>query len=198
MALVADLLIPVALGPEWDAAIHPLQLLCLYSAFLSSQTLNSHVLLWTGQFRANMWCSILVLVTMPLVLFGAVQHGLVGVGLAWAVVFPVLNLPAFYYSFRTINLKTSEWLDSLKPASVGCLVMTGTVLGIRALLPGSVPLIARTAAAVITGAITYPATIWFLFPARVKQIVDVARSVRSAEPAAAIVELPLDKSDEDD
>ena len=67
LALLADLLIPMLLGPKWNATVAPLQLLCLYSAFLSSQMLLSHVLMWTGQFRVNMWCTIFTGVTMPLV-----------------------------------------------------------------------------------------------------------------------------------
>ncbi|HYR83300.1 MAG TPA: lipopolysaccharide biosynthesis protein [Terriglobia bacterium] len=181
MALTADMLIPLILGPEWTSVIVPLQLLCLYSAFLASQMLVSHVLMWTGQFRVNMWCSLFQGILMVLTLLWAVRHGLPGIGWSWALVFPVLNVPSMVFAFRTVNISTRQWLDSIKPAATGCIMMSIAVLGVRALLPGTLPLEATTAISIITGAITYPAVIWFVFGRRVRSMIGVGRAIRTGQ-----------------
>lgn len=177
-ALTADLLIPLILGPKWDAVVAPLQLLCLYSAFLSSQTLIAHVLMWTGQFRVVMWCSVIVGVTMPLALFGTVHYGLVAVAWTWVLAAPLVNAPAFVFAFRTIGISLGQWLGALKPGAVGCAVMAAAVLGLRAALPEGLPVAVTAALSVATGALVYYLVVWFGFNRRVRVLLDVARSVR--------------------
>src|SRR6185436_7697416 len=65
LALTAQDFVLLALGPKWVDVILPLQILCLYMAINACQMLISHVLLWTGHFRANMWLNILTLVVLP-------------------------------------------------------------------------------------------------------------------------------------
>lgn len=179
MAVTADLLIPLVLGPEWASAIVPLRLLCFYSAFLSAQLLVSHVLMWTGQFRLNMWCSILPGIAMVLVLLGSVRYGLPGIGWAWALIFPLLNAPSMVFAFRTIDISAGQWLDSIKPAAVGCIMMSMTVLGLRVILPSALPLEAVTAISVAAGVLVYPAVLWFGFGARVRSMLALGRTLRS-------------------
>ena len=78
MAVTADLVVAIVLGPQWDAVVAPLRILCLYAAFYSSQVLISHLLLWTGRFRANMWCSVLAAVLLPLGFYVGTRWGLDG------------------------------------------------------------------------------------------------------------------------
>lgn len=104
LALLADLLIPLALGPKSLALIAPLQLLCVYSTFNSSRLLLSQVLMRAGQFRVNMWYSILSGLTMPLAFIVAVEPGLVGIGWDWLIVYPIANIPRFFYAFRTLEI----------------------------------------------------------------------------------------------
>lgn len=188
LALLADLFIPLLLGPKWLAVIAPLQLLCVYSAFNSSQLLLSHVLMWTGQFRVNMWCSILTGVTMPLAFLFAIDHGLVGIGWAWAVVYPIVNIPQFFYAFRTIDIRVWHWLRALWPSLAGCAVMTLAIFALRwaipadAMRPG-----ARFAILVSAGAGSYLATLWFAFRRRVMVYVELGRQLRRPAPGAATV-----------
>jgi O-antigen/teichoic acid export membrane protein len=183
LALVADLLIPLLLGPQWEAVIAPLRLLCVYSAFLSSQALISHVLMWTGQFRVNMWCSVLAGVTMPLIFLGVVDRGLEAVAWSWVVVFPIVNVPAFVFAFRTIDIRASHWIGAMKPALLACAVMTVVVLGLRWLLPSTAPLSVTCACAISVGALSYVAVIWFGFRRRVDELVALAGVVRRSTSA---------------
>jgi teichuronic acid exporter len=186
LALLADLLIPALLGAKWNAAISPLQLLCLYSTFLSSQLLLSHVLMWTGQFRANMWCTLLTCATMPLVFLFAVRDGVVGIAWAWAAVFPIVNIPQFFYAFRTINIRVADWLNALSPAIAGCLVMSLAIFALRWALPATVPLPVKCAALIALGALVYPAVIWLGFRARAMRFIELAKTLRGGgAPATA-------------
>jgi PST family polysaccharide transporter len=178
MALVADLVIPLILGPRWHAVIAPLQLLCAYSAFVSSQVLMSHVLLWTGQFRVNMWLSILGGIGMPLALLSSAQFGLVGIAWAWVIAYPLLSIPQFVFVFRTIQIGTRDWLAALRPAASGCTLMALAVALVRTAIPDGL-LFAKTALAISAGALVYPAVIWFAFRSRVRAMIDFARSVQN-------------------
>ena len=184
LALLADLLIPALLGAKWNAAIAPLQLLCLYSTFLSSQLLLSHVLMWTGQFRVNMWCTLLICATMPLVFLVAVRGGAVGIAWAWAVVFPIVNIPQFFYAFRTVNIRVADWLDALWPAIAGCLAMSAAIFALRWALPATVPLPVKCAALIALGALVYPAVLWLGFRARAMRFIALAKTLRGSGHAA--------------
>jgi teichuronic acid exporter len=179
VALIADLMIPVILGDGWGATIVPLRLLCVYSAFIASQTLVSHVILWTGQFRVHMWLSILTLVTMPLALFaGAHQAGLPGVAWAWAVVFPVTTAPAFYVAFRTIDIRLRDWLGALAPAAVSAALMIVLVIGMRIALSGRLSMLLEMIVAIGLGAVIYAASLWLLFRPRMRAMIALGRTIR--------------------
>jgi teichuronic acid exporter len=178
VALTADLLMPLILGPKWDAMIAPLQLLCIYSAFLSSQTLIAHVLTWTGQFRVLMWCSIFSGIATPLALFGAVHYGLIAIGWVWVLFFPLTNIPSFVYAFRAIEISASQWLDVLKPGVIGCAAMSVSVWGLRLVLSDALSPVALAAVCVIGGALVYFLVVWFGFGKRIKALLELVNSVR--------------------
>jgi O-antigen/teichoic acid export membrane protein len=178
LALVADLLIPVALGAQWDAVIAPLRWLCIYAAFHASQIMLTHVLLWTGQFRVNMWCSILGAVLIPLSLLFAVRFGLEAVAIAWVMVFPLADLPAFYFAFRTIRIGPGDWLRAIAPALVSSALMTAGVMLVRVLGPGDWQSSSRLALAIAAGAAIYAAALGLLFRARMAAMIRFAGSLR--------------------
>ena len=185
LALVADLFIPLLLGPKWLAVIEPLRLLCIYSAFLSSQVMLAHVLMWTGQFRVNMWCSILSGVTMPLMFLVAVDYGLEGIAWAWVLGYPLVNIPPFYFAFRTIDIRLRDWVDSLWPALAGCLAMAVGIVAVRQTLPLELlPLGGRFAILVALGAAVYAAVLWTAFRPRVLRFFALAQTLRAVKQQA--------------
>jgi teichuronic acid exporter len=184
LVVTADLFVPLLLGPEWVSVIVPLRLLSLYTAYLSSQLLTSHVLMWTGQFRINMWCAILTGIAMPLAFLVTIGGGLQGIGWAWLLVFPIVNAPSLVFAFRTIEISVWQWLDSLKPALSGCAAMCIAVAAVRTALPASLPLVAITAVSVLAGAVVYFAVIWFGFRKRVDTMLNLARAVRGRAPVS--------------
>jgi len=182
LAVTADLVVQIVLGPQWDAVIAPLRLLCFYAAFYSCQVLIGHVLLWTGQFRANMWLSILAAVGMPVAFYIGVHWGLEGVTWAWVIAFPLLNVPALVIAFRTIQIGFWVWLDALWPALAACLAMAGAVLALRTNLPAALPLPVDTALSLVSGGLVYAVVLWLFFRQRVRGIVQFARVIMSRAP----------------
>jgi O-antigen/teichoic acid export membrane protein len=138
----------------------------------------SHVLLWTGQFRVNMWLSILGGIGMPLALLSSAQFGLVGIAWAWVIAYPLLSIPQFVFVFRTIQIGTRDWLAALWPAASGCTLMALAVALVRTAIPDGL-LFEKTALAISAGALVYPAVIWFAFRSRLRAMIDFARSVQN-------------------
>jgi teichuronic acid exporter len=191
LALTADYAVMIVLGPQWKAVILPLQLLCVYAAFYTSQLLIGQVLVWTGQFRANMWCSILAGVVLPVGFWVGTRWGLEGVALAWSILFPLVNLPAMVIALRTIGAGFGAWLNSLLPAAVSCAVMSAAMLGMRATLPPHTSVALSAVAVCAVGAVAYLAALWLLFRRRALVIIDFLRALRSqqlgAPPSSAVV-----------
>ena len=183
MAVTADLVVELVLGPQWNAVILPLRILCLYSAFYSCQVLIGHLLLWTGRFRVNMWCSILAATLLPLACYVGSNWGLPGVAWGWTIVFPIVNVPAFVISFRAIQIRSMEWLASFLPALTGCAVMVVVVLGVRALLPSGMSLALMTALSIASGAVSYCLTLLILFRRRLLAMRDFLAVFRQGDRA---------------
>ena len=176
IALTADVLVAVALGPQWTAVVAPLRILSFAAAFTAAQVLVSHVLMWTGRFRANMWCSVLAAAVLPLAfLFGA-EFGLAGVAWAWALALPVVNLPAMFIAFRALGIGFPQWLRALLPAVLCTAIMAGGVLAARAVVPEvGLPNFVRLGALIGAGVATYVAAVLLAYRKRVWEFIAVVR-----------------------
>ena len=180
LGLTADLAVPVLLGPNWDAVVLPLQLLCVYTAFQGSQILIAHVLMWTGQFRALMWCTVFAAAVMPIGFVAGARYGLSGIALVWAVVYPLVNIPPLVIGFRTISISFRDWLQALAPAGCACGVMAVVVLALRAALPPDMTNVAALVVTAATGAAVYALVLWVVFRRRLLDIMSLVRASRGS------------------
>jgi len=180
IALTADLIVALVLGPQWQVVVLPLRILCLFSVFSASQVVVAHILMWTGQFRAMMWCTVFAAAVMPLAFLLAVGYGLAAVAGVWVIVYPLVNIPPLLIAFRTISVSFMDWGGALKPALIGCLAMAIGVLALRASLPDSLSLSLQCAAAVGGGAAVYCAVLWLGFRPRLRSMLQLAQTLRSA------------------
>jgi O-antigen/teichoic acid export membrane protein len=181
LAITADLAVDVVLGPNWSEVVLPLRVMCVFAAFQGLQILISPLLMWTGQFRAQMWCSIVTGIALPLGFLAAVNYGLVAIAAVWAVVYPLSNIPALRFGLRTVSVSFLGWLETARPAAVGCLVMALGVLAARWLTADRSDVV-QLGAAVGTGALSYTAVIWLFYRARVLALVEFVKKGR-ARPA---------------
>jgi teichuronic acid exporter len=178
IALTADYAVAIVLGPQWQAVVMPLRILCVYAAFYTSQLLIGSVLMWTGQFRANMWCSVLAGVMLPLAFLAGTNWGLEGVAWAWSIAFPLANLPAMVISFRTIEIGFGAWLRSLLPAAVSCAGLSAALVAVRFALPADTPVALATVLACTAGGVAYLAILWLGFRPRALSMIEFLRSLR--------------------
>ncbi|MGE0581105.1 MAG: lipopolysaccharide biosynthesis protein [Steroidobacteraceae bacterium] len=180
LALVADSLIHVVLGTKWVAAIEPLRILCLYAAGYAAQLLSSHVLMWTGQFRANMWLTLLSAAGLPLAFWLGASQGVAGVAWAWAIAFPLFSLPGLIMALRTAKTPFAAFLGALAPAASGCLVMGAAVELLRRFGPFAFDSLAGLSAQILVGVVVYAASMWLLYAARLRTLAGAMRGLRAA------------------
>jgi O-antigen/teichoic acid export membrane protein len=189
LALTADLVISVALGPNWTSVVAPLQVMCVYAAFQGIQILISPILVWTGQFRAQMWCAILTGVSLPLGFLVAAPHGLVAIAAVWSLLYPLTNVPAVLIGLRTVRASMWQWLETARPAACACVLMAVAVIAVRNATSNHGELF-RFGVAVAVGAVVYTAAVWFLFRARVIALIDVVKRVHAHPQAAPSLATP--------
>ncbi len=166
--------------------VAPLRILCIYAAFYSCQVLVGHLLLWTGRFRANMWCSVLAATLLPAGFYVGTRWGLSGIAWVWVIGFPLVNLPAFVIAFRAIGINGWQWLNAFVPALVGCAAMVGAVLATRAVLPATLPLPIYTVACVGLGIMAYLATLLLLFRKRLLAVRYFLNVIRRKDAGAEL------------
>ncbi|HRX90988.1 MAG TPA: oligosaccharide flippase family protein, partial [Steroidobacteraceae bacterium] len=175
VALTADVLVLAALGPTWTGVIDPLRALCLYSAFVVAQILVSHVLLWTGRFRANMWLSMLALLVLPTAAYVGAQYDVTTVAWALALGFPIASFPGVILARRVIALPWKDYGQALFPAVLACGVMAISVLAVRAMVTADwqpLPALAIQSAA---GAVTYVAVLGLRYRDRLRVLYRLVR-----------------------
>ena len=185
LLLTADDFILLVLGPQWEAVVLPLRVLSVYMAVNSAQMLLSHVLLWTGWFRANMWLNILTVVALPVCFYVGVHWGVAGVAWAWTIGFPLTTIPALLLVNRIIGMRVSDYFAALRAATLACLAMCVCVLLARHSLPTDLAHAPRLAVQVATGVAAYSAALLGGFHRRVSVVAKLIRESRHGTAADA-------------
>ncbi|MEZ5475318.1 MAG: lipopolysaccharide biosynthesis protein [Steroidobacteraceae bacterium] len=176
VALTADVLVAAALGPQWGDVVDPLRVLCLYVAITVAQILVSHVLLWTGRFRANMWLSLFALLVIPIAVVIGAQFSITGVAWALAIGFPIASLPGAVLAVRAIQLPWQDYGRALLPPTVACAAMAAVVLLVRPYLPPGMEPLKSLGLQALAGATTYIVALAVVYRDRVRVLYDLIRS----------------------
>jgi PST family polysaccharide transporter len=182
LAIVADDLIGVVLGPKWASAITPLRVFCVYAALWEFNSVFTHALQAFDDVRPLAKNALAGLVVLPLgFVIGATLFGASGLSLAWAVIGPGLSAHLLLVLRRRIDLPIREFVRNLLPTCVCTAVMAVAVLAVRAApavvdAPGAL----RLAASVLTGAATYVLVGATVFRVRSRQLMDFVRRQRAA------------------
>jgi hypothetical protein len=122
-----------------------------------------------------MWLNILTLVVLPVGFYVGLYWGVPGVAWAWAIGFPITVLPVAFLMVRILDVRARDFGDALKPAVVGCLVMTVAVLLTRDVLPVSWSHGLRLIAQALAGAVLYAVALLGLYWSRVLGMYQVVR-----------------------
>jgi O-antigen/teichoic acid export membrane protein len=135
-ALVADLLVRVVLGPQWEAAIVPLRILTLSTLLRSVLPLLPQVLLAIGQAKRSRDQNLVLAIVLPGLFLLASRWGIVAVAAVWVVGYPITAIATMLRSTcRAIGLPLRDYWASLWPATSATVLMAAAVLGARWLVP---------------------------------------------------------------
>ncbi|HZF16516.1 MAG TPA: lipopolysaccharide biosynthesis protein [Steroidobacteraceae bacterium] len=185
LALVAEPLVALALGPQWAAVVAPLRILCAAAAFTAVQVLVSHVLMWTGRFRANMWCTFLAAAALPGALYFGAGFSVAGVAWAMAIGLPIVNLPAIVIAARIMQASPRLWLRALLPAILCSAAMAAGVLAEQSTIARGLSTALSLTVQIATGAAIYVAALLIFYRERVLALVAFVRGTPAASPVEA-------------
>jgi teichuronic acid exporter len=183
LAAVADVLVPVFLGPEWSLAIGPLRILAIYTTFRIVTSLLPPVLFSAGRMKAGVVTSIISAVLMPISFIVGIRWGLVGVAVAWATVYPLVSIPLYVVASRVLEMKLSQMLRAIGPAVGFTTLMLAAVLATRLLVEGRVRPPIALAAEIAAGVVTYAVCIRLGYWNRIRQLY---RAFREPAPHARV------------
>src|SRR5207253_1107499 len=143
IGIVAHELVPVALGPTWVGVIAPLQVLSWYAAFRSIVAIFPKVLTAVGKARFVMWNDLRALVILPVAFYIGSHWGTAGIAWGWVAAYPLVALPLYWKSFRAISMPMGGYMQALRPAIDGTVMMVIVVACLRWELPSQLPVLMR-------------------------------------------------------
>ncbi|MGB0076693.1 MAG: lipopolysaccharide biosynthesis protein [Candidatus Sulfotelmatobacter sp.] len=178
LGLVAREFVPLIFGHKWDGMIAPLQVLSFYAAFRSIVALLPKVLTAVGNIRYVMWNDLVALIILPIAFYIGSSRGIAGIAWGWVAAYPVVILPLYWKTFRTIEMKTGDYLRALRPALSGTIAMIPAVEWLKYRLPPARPLLLRLILEVAVGAFVYLGILRLLHGERVLAIIQTAKYLR--------------------
>jgi polysaccharide transporter, PST family len=127
LAMTADLLVPVLLGPKWLGVIGPLRLLGILVAARSIGTILPNLLTAIGDARFVMWSTIVAAVMVPIAFLIGSHWGTTGIAGAWVAVYPLIAAPLYFRAFRKTGMEWKEYAGAVLPAVNGSLIMAAGI-----------------------------------------------------------------------
>jgi len=185
LGIVAREVVPVALGAKWIGVIAPLQVLSFYAAFRSIVAIIPKVLTAVGNARFVMWNDLRALVILPIAFYIGSHWGTAGIAWGWVAAYPLVAVPLYWKAFKMIKMPVTTYLQALRPAIDGTLMMVLAVLALRWTLPPSWPAWSRLIVEVTLGGVAYFSTLMLLHRKRIMAFVGMAKSFRRADPTVS-------------
>ena len=178
LGLIARELIPLALGHKWIGVVAPLEVLSIYAAFRSIVALLPKVLTSVGNARYVMWNDLAALVILPIAFYVGSRWGNVGIAWGWVLAYPIVVIPLYRETLRTVEMPLKEYVLALRPPIEGSIAMTIAVLLLRHVLPTSAALAVRLIVEIAGGTGAYLGTLLLLHRERMSTFVRLAGSLR--------------------
>ena len=180
LALVAPDFVLLVFGAKWAAAVVPLQLLCAYTAIHILGTPTTPVLQVTGQASFPARCGVATLLLLPPAFyFAGSRWGTIGVATIWLSVYPLVLIPVFFKTFRTLRIGIRDYVAALTPTLMSAAAMAAIVLTIQHSAPSTWSLAARFSFEVVSGAAVFIGAALFLQKRRLSALADFVRTIRS-------------------
>jgi O-antigen/teichoic acid export membrane protein len=155
LALVADYLVPVLLGPKWYGVIGPLRLLSIFVAARSVTIILPKLLTAVGDTRFVMWVTIGLAIVMSIAFLIGSRWGTEGIAAAWVLAYPPSTIPMYRRVFQKTDMHMREYLSAIMPAVNASGVMTVAVLVARWTLPIAFQSVSGLALLITIGTVSY-------------------------------------------
>ncbi|HEU5297417.1 MAG TPA: oligosaccharide flippase family protein [Burkholderiaceae bacterium] len=180
LAAVADGLIPLLLGNQWQAAASALSFLALVAPLRMLAAVQNTAATAAGSPQAVTKELLLASLTVPLAVWvGALTGDIVNAAIAWVCTYPLIYLASTWFTARAVGIPYLRCIRPLAaPMLAGALMMASVTLVEYALqeIAGRVTVLA---ASVVAGALTYFLGMQLLAPVLVqdarRSLVDIAR-----------------------
>lgn len=162
MAAVANWLIPALIGPNWENAVLPLQIVCIALPIRMISVLLSSVLHGLGHAGMEIKCTMTGVVLLPICFLAGAPFGAVGLASAWLVGLPLMVAINVQRAKSVLGFGQLKVLRALsKPVALSA-CMSAVVLALGHAMAPHVAVWIVLAAIIPTGAITYLGLLWAL------------------------------------
>lgn len=183
LALVADQLVVVVLGVQWEQAIGPLVVLAISGTVRSVTPLLSGVVVASGDARLTGRVSAGSTILSIVLMLALVRQGLVALALVAATSNAVVFVLLLRRTLMMLGQPLSAYFTALIPAGASCAAMTAVVLGVQSVLPGDGVSVGQLGATVSAGAGAYLLVLLGAFGGRVRSALRAIRRARTPEAA---------------
>ena len=152
---IAPELVAILLGDKWNLAVVPFQLLSLVipirmiSGFMSPATMG------LGRPDIDFFNLLFASVVMPIGIIIGIHWGLLGVSLAWVILYPLVFLRFLSRVVRVLEIRTLDVLKAMVRPVLLAFVMYVTIIGIKMLFGTDVKSIGHLALLIIGGSMVY-------------------------------------------
>jgi PST family polysaccharide transporter len=187
LALVAGDFVHLLLGAKWQGSILPIQVLGFYASFRCIVTLLPSILNVTGESRFAMRTMQGALVLMPCAFYVGSHWGPVGIAYGWVVAYPFVAGRLYWRVFRRIEMPWREYLQAVRPAVTGCMLMGATVGILKGSLAPGLPASIRLSLEVFAGAAAYTIALSLLHRDRLLLFWNFVKTLRQSNPRAVAV-----------
>jgi len=152
---IAPELVGTLLGDKWHLAVLPFQLLSLVISIRMISNLMAPALLGLGRPDISFSNVLFGSIVMPICILIATHWGLVGVSLAWVLVFPLVFLRNLSRAAPVLGLGSSEVLAAMVRPVLAALMMYASIIGTKMIFGTNVQSVAHLILLVIQGAVVY-------------------------------------------
>jgi len=185
LALSADSVVAVLLGPKWYGVIGPLRLLGVFVAARSITTILPNLLTAIGDAGFVMWATVSFAIVMPIAFLVGSRWGTTGIAAAWVFACPVIVAPMYGRVFKKIELPIREYLVTILPAVNGSIVMTAVVLLVRSVVRPRSTSPLTLIFIVLLGILSYTGALFVFHRKRVFRLIQTIGKMLGKEPPDA-------------
>lgn len=173
MAVTAQPLVDVVMGPKWSEAAPLVAILALAMPLMTLHILFAPALNALGLPNVVVRNAIFGAILMPSVYLFAVEYGADALAWGWLIAFPVLLAFTIYQALPHIGFTLRGLAASVLPGLAAAMIMAALVWGMAHVLPLDIPTLVRLIALVAVGGLAYTAMLWFGARATFMEVVDL-------------------------